>query len=461
MTKISQYPTITTLANGDLLDISRDAGGGSYDTSAINFENLQSSNFLSRTVNSVNIQEVRTASDLPATLVANTTYIIIGEVSTSTSVTCNVEGVAIIGKDRNNDIIEYTGTGTFLTVTDCNFTIRNLQLKGTGAGSKLIEASNYTTGVPANAYGRTKVFSMFSCEIRNSINVCTFTGFELVDLNNTLFWYITGSIGCQFAYNRHLEISSCEFYNWFDEPTGTIYSTAKMIEFLPDSVDGVGFAVVNINGCIIHPEDVQDGLNIPNTSSTIFGTISANTFIDVGITTGILFNVDYDVQNSFIIQANQGILGGNAKATMSLQNNSVLLDNSVTNPIPLADASTVGGGGFTNPITFPVATRVITNSANGSIEYNSKIDGNFFVTVSAEVNSSTNADTEITLRFRQNGTPITTSEGKTVIRQQVPDNITFAILGVASQGDVFDIEVESDLGTDVLVKNLTLNGYQF
>ena len=36
MTKISQYTAITTLASGDLLDISQDAGGGSFGgTSAV------------------------------------------------------------------------------------------------------------------------------------------------------------------------------------------------------------------------------------------------------------------------------------------------------------------------------------------------------------------------------------------------------------------------------------------
>jgi len=40
MTKISQYTAITTLANGDLMDISQDTGGGSYATKKIDYADL-------------------------------------------------------------------------------------------------------------------------------------------------------------------------------------------------------------------------------------------------------------------------------------------------------------------------------------------------------------------------------------------------------------------------------------
>ena len=40
MTKISQYTAITTLASGDLMDISQDTGGGSYATKKIDYADL-------------------------------------------------------------------------------------------------------------------------------------------------------------------------------------------------------------------------------------------------------------------------------------------------------------------------------------------------------------------------------------------------------------------------------------
>jgi len=412
-----------------------------------------------------NIVNVTSAADLPATLAADTTYIVNGHVTTSQAVTAS-DNSAIIGRgDRHSDILEYTGVGTFLTITDVNFALRNLQLRGTGVGSTLLSGSNYTTGVSANSWGRTKVLTVFSCEIRNAQNIGSIRGFELVDFNNTLIWYVEGSVGLQFAYCRHLEMSSCEVFNWFDEATGTTYSTAKMIEFLPDSVDGIGFAVVNINGCIVHPEQAQDGLSIDATSSTIFGTIAANTFINVGLTTGTLFDVDYDIQNAYIIQSNQGVQNGNALGTMDLSNNTVLLDNSVTNPIVFNEANTVGGGGFTSPVTFPLATRVATSVPNCFFRYDSEVPGNFYVALNATVERS--GDGFIEIRIRQNGTAITTTVGKTEIRQGRAELISFSLLGIATIGDVFDIEIEcQDTGgsldnVDVLVRDLTWNGYQF
>lgn len=40
MTKISQYTAITTLANGDLMDISQDVGGGLYQSKKITYQDL-------------------------------------------------------------------------------------------------------------------------------------------------------------------------------------------------------------------------------------------------------------------------------------------------------------------------------------------------------------------------------------------------------------------------------------
>ena len=144
---------------------------------------------------------------------------------------------------------------------------------------------------------------------------------------------------------------------------------------------------------------------------------------------------------------------------MSLTGNSVKLDNSATNPIVFAEASTVGGGGFTSPVTFPVATRVGTSVANCSFTYDSKIDANFFVTVSATVEQNGNGF--ITLRLRANGVAITSSIGKAEIKSGVAESITFSVIGQAVFGAVFDIDVESSNNTDVLVSDLTLNGYQF
>ena len=75
------------------------------------------------TLNNRTIREVTQASNLPPVLEANTTYLIRGEVTITTPIVCNVEGVELVGLDRNLDHIIWDGTGALLTVSDVNFGI--------------------------------------------------------------------------------------------------------------------------------------------------------------------------------------------------------------------------------------------------------------------------------------------------------------------------------------------------
>ena len=415
-----------------------------------------------------NIVNVLTAGDLPSTLAADTTYIINGSISTSTAITSVGDNAMIIGrKGRDSDILTYTGTGTFITFVDVNFILRNITLKATNATSLLLDGTNYT----AAAYneGRNKVLSIFTCQFRNCYDVMTINGFDLVDINNSLFFYVQAvNHGCQFHSVSKLEFSSCELIRWFDEttlPTPSGYALAPMIDLIANGSQ-VGFGAVNISGCIIHPQQTQDGIRINNASTTGFGTIAANTFVDVGLTTGVTANLDYDIQNSYIVQANQKVENGNAKGTMLLSNNSVELSNSTAPGAPyglvLNNANFVGGAP-TTPITFPVARRVITSSSNASFEYDSKVDGNFFVTLSASAGVNANGTFEITIEFRQNGVPLGIV-GKAIIRNsggnytQAP--ITLSLQGDATEGDVFDIYVTCDQANNVLISELVVNGFQ-
>ena len=554
-------------------------------------------------VNSTNVVEVTT--ELPATLVANTTYIVRGSITQTTAVTCTVEGVSIIGYDRFVDKITWTpSAGTImLTITDVNFTISELCLSATNTSTSLISATNFN----ASNYnsGRIKVLTILNCQFRNAFDLIDINGYDLVDIQQSLFWYCQPSnFGVRLTNTSKTELTSCEFIRWFAEtntafadyalgsyvvgdkvnsggifyncivdanplnpPSSTSsfweefgYATVPMVDFVHGTVS---FGATNIGTSIFHPQVLQQGIRIDPQSSTGFGTISSNTFITTGLVpnkqidtltlsgtsgtanvlvngntylatfntnltttasdfvtayasevlnkfqivltsssadliftsqntgdvfavksivnagsgdlsgtivntnpaVGVVANFDYSTQGAFIIQANQGLQNANAKGTMTLSDNIVLLDNSVTNPIALAVASTVGGGGFTNPITFPTGNRVLTNATNGSLTYVSKLTANFFVIVSAFVERS--GDGFVEMRLRSNGTAITTQVGRTEIRQSRAESLTFSVLGTAKLGDVFDIEVEcqdtsgSPTGIDVLVRDLTLNGYQF
>lgn len=325
------------------------------------------------TENSRTIVNVTDASDLPTALVANTTYIIRGTVSTSTTHTCNVDGVEILGLDRTVDILEYTGADKLFSITDCDFTVRQLGFRDTGSAVSIIEGTNYTAGVSANNYGRTKVVQIFGCEFRGCNGLVFLKGYELVDLNNSLFWYHTGPTGLRFRDVRHLEISSCEMYNWYDEATATTYSTASMIELLGNGPDNVGFAVVNINSSIIHPEQTQVGLDVNSLSTTRFGTIASNTFIDVGVTTGGLFlpinasllpDYSQTYTANFDVFANQGLLNSTAGSVTTMQGNS--------NDTAFGASSTpvimqVGGGGSAPALQ--AAVRMTLDTATGRVTY--------------------------------------------------------------------------------------------
>jgi hypothetical protein len=396
-----------------------------------------------------------------------------------------------MGHDRNKDILKAsTLTGTMITVgadvstvpsnTEYNFTLNNVGLQV--PLGKVLEASNIDKTINTGSiFGRTKVLQISNCEIRNTKDVWTIVGFELVDLLNTLVWFVTGTttpIGCQFQSCRHIEISSCEVFNWSNS-TATV---SKMIEILPDVISTGGGtpnifnAVVNMNGCIVHPEDDQVGLTISDTSETKFGTISANTFINVGLTGGSLSDIDYNIQNTYIIQANQGLQNGNAKISMQIADNDERLqtitgDPAIANPIVLKGANVITGA-FTNPVTFPTEQRMIGTAADCSITYDTAIEGNFIISVNMVLLHTNGADTLATIQLRRNGVDMTDGYYQAQLKDDAEFPLAFSVLTTASitTPDVFDIEMSVrdkappyaiDSIKDVIVVSCVINAYQF
>ena len=473
-----------------------------------------------KNINSTSMVEVSKESDFGTevggviTLAGNTTYFIRGEVRCNNRLLIVSAGTAIIGWNRDEDSLIFTGlpsVSDFITVTEKSFEIANIKLSSNNntGGTVLLRAVNYNQ--PDYNAGRNKILTIVNCQFRNCFDVWYIEGFDLIDIQNTIVWYVEATtIGCQFKNVSKLQLSSCEFVRWFDETLigtanfnpalsyiagdkvlegGTFYesiagsvagpfnpaewaavgyATVPMIELL-DNGGGSGFGAVNISGCVIHPQQTQNGIDISNSATIGFGTIASNTGINIGLTTGAVRNFDYDIQNSTIVQANQGIQNGNAKGILSLTDNTVLLDTSSQTPVgglwslPIADASFIGGAP-TNPITFPIAQRVITSSANGSFTYDSKIDGNFNVNLNATVGVEDNGTFEIQAQFRQNGIPLPLV-GKATIRNTggvfVAQPIGLSIQGTATQGDVFDVLISVASADDVLVSELIVNGYQF
>jgi len=451
-------------------------------------------------LNAVTTIEVSEESDFGAavggviTLQANTTYLIRGVISCTNrlSITTSEDNVALVGHDRDKDGLKYTGAngaGDFITIRDVNFQLINLKLSSsnTTAGDVVLRARNYDAA-EYNA-GRLKVLTLVNCQFRNCYDVLFIEGFDLCDLQQTLFWYLTpSSIGCQFKSVSKLQISSCEFVRWFDEgtiPTPSGYATAAMVELLSSS-----FGATNFNGNILHPQQTQTGLKISATSTTGFGTISGNTFINIGLTTGAVSDFDYSTQNAYIIQANQGLLNGNAKGTLQVTGNEIALDFAALNDgntIVFKPANLKSPNAFTNTPTFPVAVRVLTdingngtqdnNGAGTSFTYNNKNDGNFFVAVSATVEFDDtgsggglkNGFIECVLRAGDGSTQteILTSIGQTEVKG-FTNSLSFTVTGTAAIGQVFDVvfktyksngNAANDRG--LIVREFSLNGFQF
>ena len=427
------------------------------------------------TINSTNMVEVSQESDFGTpdgsgniTLVTGTTYFIRGIVSCPNRLVIDTEGIVLLGWDRDKDELLHTGSGgDFITVTDVNFEMANLKLSSTNAvgGEVVLRASNFNYGTYND--GRLKVLTIINCQFRDCYDVHHIEGFDLVDIQQTLFWYVKATVmGCHFKNVSKLQISSCEYVRWFREstiPTPGGYATAEMITLLANGA-GNGFGAVNITGCILHPQQAQNGIDISATSTTGFGTISGNTFINIGLTTGVVALLDYNVQTSYIIQANQGLINANAKGTLSIVGNLNRLDTGTTNPQVLAVAN-IDTGAFTNTPTFPVVNRVTTSVPNCSFTYNNKNDGNFFVVITGTVEMS--GDGFIACRVRSNGTAIPFAIGYPEIRQGRAQTFSFSVIGSAVVGDVFDVEFEAfntggtSTPNDILVREFVLNGYQF
>ncbi len=294
-----------------------------------------------REVNGRFYKEITKASDLPTTLVADTSYIFRGEVTITSNITCNVDGVELVGSNREEDGVIWAGTGAFLTLTDCNFDIEKMKFSSTVSGNSILVANN----VAASGYNfnRLKVLALVNCQFRGCYDVMDVNGYDLVDINNTLFFYIKATnFGLRFRDTSKLEISSCEIIRWFDEstiPTPSGWATVSMVELQNNNL--ASFGAVNINGCIIHPQQTQNGIDIGTGSTTGFGTISSNAYVKNGLTTGKVFlpqNLaslpDYSqtATYNYDIFANQGLLNSTSGIMMTVTDNTN--DTDLTDGVP-------------------------------------------------------------------------------------------------------------------------------
>lgn len=419
---------------------------------AVTFEHAT----ISKVANGNTIVEVRTSSDLPSTLAADTTYLIRGTISTSTQISVTNEGSQIIGYDRTKDKIEFTGTTgqTLLTITDVSFSMSNVWLSATNSGSSLIDATN----VSASGYNfsRDSILSFVNVQFRNCYDVLDVKGFDLVDFNNCLFFYIQATnFGCRFQDVSKLEISSCELIRWFDEtslPTPSGFATVPMIELQSNNL--ASFGAVNINGCIIHPQQTQDGINISTSSTTGFGTIAANAFVNVGLTTGVVFSPtlsglpDYSqtATYKYDVFSNQGVLNSTSGAVMTVSGNTTATTLAIATPTVINTGTLA---------TAQAAVRY-TVSTGGRLTYDGtkQVFVSLHATVSYQKQGAGTDDYIFSLH--KNGTLLAGSELTILAGASTADGIISLNYGtLMNQNDYIEIYVENPTTTDgMLVKDL-------
>jgi len=465
---------------------------------------------ITRTVNSSNIIEVTQESDFGTVVAGNinlagdTTFIIKGEVTCSNTLTVNGDNIAIIGFNRNLDKLTYTGTGEFITVNDYDFTLKDLWLSATTTGSLLISATN-VTGAGFNL-GRTKVLEIVNCQIRNCYDVMDINGFDLVDISNTLFFYIQApTIGCRFRDTSKIEFASCEFIRWYAESNNTLpaynagttyaindtvsfngtfyislqngntgnapdasplfweayrYADCGMIELRANNL--ASFGAVNINGCIVHPQQRQNGIEINTLSTTAFGTISSNAFVTTGLTSGeVFFPVTLGLPDysqtatlNYDVFANQGILNSTSGSVSTLNNNT-----GVTPGATIAAPSSITIGGAT-PVQTQAAVRYSTVGATGVTTYDGEKQIYCSIHASITVNNDGNSDTW-TVSLHKNGTLLPGSEQQIELASGGPSPLETGVASINygtlfNNGDNIEIKIGSTGSSSCIIPDYQL-----
>ena len=282
-------------------------------------------------------------------------------------------------------------------------------------------------------------------------------GFDLVDINNCLFFYIKAqNFGLRFEDTSKIEITSCELIRWFDEttiPTPGGWATCSMIELLPNNL--ASFGAVNINGCVIHPQQTQNGIEIATGSTTGFGTISSNAFVTVGLTTGKIFLPEVPVvllpdyssaqTTGYDVFANQGLLNSVSGTVMTLTGNTAV--TTLTQNVP----TQINMGGAA---TQQASVRFTTSGAGVNTYIGTKqVYVSLHCTITFDKQGS-GAD-DYTFYYYKNGTQLPGSQ--TEVRANPNDAITMVYGTLMNNSDTIELYVENTSSNDdMLVTDLQL-----
>jgi hypothetical protein len=390
---------------------------------------------------------------------ADTTYVFLGDHEFTSTLTINQPGVVIKGTGRENTKIFGSFAGPLINVVEQDFEMADITLTAEGNDTFALQGENLTTGQPNE--GRLKTVNITNCQLRNCVNGISLLGFDLVDISQTLFYYFqartdaAAQTGIQLKGTSKVEFSSCEFLRWFDESTIAApadFFTGDMLEFV--NAPTVGFGAVNINGCVVHPQQNQNGIVIDNSATFGFANLTSCTFVDGNLNTPTYLPlvIDIDLQPSWIIEANQGVPNYVAFINAEVDANATVTTISAVSTPTAIQATTFTDNGLSR-VTLNSSTGVITKDSKRSNYFTINCTGQF--TIQAGGNNQ-----DIVVGLFRNGTP----EGPTTkieADSAVPAVFSFNVVGFADQNDTFQLYVQNNTAAnDILVNNLQLAGVE-
>jgi hypothetical protein len=218
-----------------------------------------------------------------------------------------------------------------------------------------------------------------------------------------------------------------------------------MIELLANGA-GNGFGAVNITGCILHPQQTQNGIDIKTGSTTGFGTIASSTFINLGLTTGETFlgdsltpaNGAYSETEclKYDIFANQGIPNSSAYGSFyDSTSGTVTLTGGTTNWIPVEYGAVPVAAG-TQRVSFSTP-----GTQRGLLTYNGTKDIFAQISVSFVYNDITGGTDEYDFGLSKNGgaTPVTGSIVATIAGGGAYFGVTLLFTDSMVTGDDYEL----------------------
>lgn len=389
---------------------------------------------------------------MPSSYASNTTYIFIGSRTTLANVNLSgLDNICFKGLSRDTSKITFNCVGAGIFTDDANFSLVDLSLQQIDSSGLVLEAFNN----PA----KDKTLSITNCLIKDSYDFAEVSGYELVDISNTLFIHLK-SAGpalqkCLQLYDvSKINISSCEFVKFYDilgGPASNLFQ-GPMID-----IGGANSGAININNCIIHPRDNQIGVNVAAGLSFLEFCLIGNTFIDVGLTGGALLNTNSNGDWDTVAIAEGNSLLPNLKSRAGAQLSAV---NANVTTLALNTPTNINIGSLlTLNNSFGVSA-----APTGGITYLRKRPVNFQITFVANLVANTGgANQRVGLTVSVNGVnPLTNVSYVNLDSAGTdPKSVTLTLVGTATQGDVFRSQlINTSVGSDIVCRDLLISGIE-